>query len=269
MGFVKSPDEIEAISQVLQQPAFLTDRFSVQFHTTTEFIADVLPPGLDPIDQPLAVISMSRCQSLGCGPFNVARVYVSCAHRGQQGLYAIWMMTDSDPANQLGRDLWGESKKVGTAAIYHEPAGIHGQAFRNGALLIDMDADLGEVERPDGLIESIAYELKAQPATSGRGLQYDPALVAMHTRDEFFHLREGPASLRLTGTAHDPLGDIPIVEVLGGTHLLADSWTTASEVATFTDRNAYVPYVYGRNFDDFVHLPRPRRYRESVVGRSR
>ena len=245
---------------VLQRTSFLTDRLSVTFTTRGDFVRSVLPPGLEPVESPTAVASMSRCQSDCCGTFNYATLSVACQHRGVPGLYPLWMITDADPANQLGRDLWGEPKKLGSTTLFHEPAGMHGIAVRGGVTVIEVEADLRPAPDHPSHQEGIGFELKAQPSVDGTSLQYDPVLVAMHTRDEISTARTGTALLTLRGTRNDPLDGVPVLTVDTATHLIADSWTTAEEVDTFPDRDRYLPYVYGRNFDVLSDLPRPRAY---------
>ncbi|MGV8872544.1 MAG: acetoacetate decarboxylase family protein [Rhodococcus sp. (in: high G+C Gram-positive bacteria)] len=246
---------------MLERPQFLTDRLGVRFLTTHAFIEEVLPPGLEPSDAPVAIASMSRCQSDVCGPFNFAAIYLSCKFGDLEGIYGLWMATDGDLANQIGRDMWGEAKKVGEVQIYQEPHGMSGRARRNGTDLISIEADLDVVPADEEILSFVGFELKGQPDASGRGLEYDPRLVAMYTHDSVTTKRVGTASLTLNGTVDDPLDTIPIVEVLGATNLVADSHSTAEVLASYPDHDRYVPYIYGRNFDSVTSQARPRLYR--------
>lgn len=261
MGFVKTESEVADYAAVMERPRFLTDRLSVRFLTTSAFLEEVLPPGLEPSNAPVAIASMSRCQSDVCGPFNFAAIYLTCRFGALEGVYGLWMATDGDLANQIGRDMWGEAKKVGEVQMYQEPCGMSGRARRHGADLISIEADLDAVPVDEEVQSFVGFELKGQPDATGRGLEYDPRLVAMYTYDDVTAKRAGTASLTLNGTLDDPLDTIPVVEVLGAVNLIADSHSTAEVLASYSDHDRYVPYIYGRNFDNVTSQARPRLYR--------
>ena len=187
--------------------------------------------------------------------------FLPVRYRDKEGLYGLWMITDSDPANMIGRDLYGEPKKLGKAQIYNEPEGARAIVSRGGERLIDFQGHFGAYDETVIEVDSIGFELKAQPAAGGKGFEYDPRLVAMNTHDRIMRRRIGKGSLTLRGTIHDPLDTIPIVEVLEATQTNAYSTFAAEVLETFSDHEAYIPYLYGRNFDDFTQLDRPERLR--------
>ena len=53
MGFVKTPEEIERIQSTLAEAEFMSAKLlAVQYLTRPDIIAHVLPPGLEPTDEP-------------------------------------------------------------------------------------------------------------------------------------------------------------------------------------------------------------------------
>ena len=56
MGFVKTPEEVARIEKVASHPRFVgSEMLTIDFLTTPEFVASVLPPGLEPATEPLSL----------------------------------------------------------------------------------------------------------------------------------------------------------------------------------------------------------------------
>jgi hypothetical protein len=54
MGFVKTPEEVARIEKVASHPRFVgSEMLTIDFLTSPEFVASVLPPGLEPATEPL------------------------------------------------------------------------------------------------------------------------------------------------------------------------------------------------------------------------
>lgn len=257
MGFVKSHNEMAEIQRLFKRTTFFAERLRIEFLTTDDFVRAVLPPCLAPAAEPRMVISLSRSQSDCCGMFNYAAVFVSAVYGTTNGLYGLWMVTDSDPSNQIGRDLYGEPKKFGFPQILNEPNGARAIVSRNGTVLIDFSTELGAYEEIEEVVDSVGFEFKAQPAANGVGFEYDPRLVAMETHDIIKRRRTGTGTLKLRGTLHDPLDTIPVISIISATQTNARSSFAARVLERFSDHDAYLPYLYGRNFDDFTSLDRP------------
>src|SRR5690348_3718882 len=97
MGFVKRPEEISRIEHALSHPRFVNgEMLSVDFLTDPDVVAGILPPPLEPADQPLITAMVGRWQSNCVGDFAGGAIYVSSRYQGVDGAYVLAMYMDGD-----------------------------------------------------------------------------------------------------------------------------------------------------------------------------
>jgi acetoacetate decarboxylase len=214
MGFVKSPQEIEAIEARLRNPRFLKVQvLQVQFETHSEVVRALLPPPLTPSHSPTVFARIGYWQSNCVGDFAGGGVYISAMHGDVLGIYVLAMYMDSDSAVMFGRDTFGEPKKLAGVRLSHTSRQVAGSIVRHGVELIAADVSL---ENDDGPVNSTswAFNVKSWPSADGTGLQSDALLAATKFDTELWTNWSGVGTLRFGATAHDPLGEIPIVRIL-------------------------------------------------------
>jgi hypothetical protein len=70
VGFVKTPEEIEAIERVLSEPRFVSgERLTVEFLTDSEVVERLLPPPLEMAHTPSVYATVGRWRSNCLGDF--------------------------------------------------------------------------------------------------------------------------------------------------------------------------------------------------------
>ena len=77
-------------------------------------------------------------------------------------------------------------------------------------------------------------------------------MLAWHARSVFTNVREGRGSLTLTGTPWDPVDTVPLVRTGVAQHTIGTSLYKCVRQEVLPDRDAYLPYVFGRHYDDFL-----------------
>ena len=268
--YVRTPEETERIQKLIADGRFTTDGIEVEFETTPEFIREVLPPCLKPAGTPTGVINVSLWEGEMCGEFGAGIVWInSCfedPERGEEveGLYCLLMLISGDMPVTLGREVWGECKKTGTMDMHHDGRYMYGYAERMGTRLIEVEAEFGEDEGPQD-VDVPLFELKAQLDASGYGLQYDPILVVLQSRNSYSRFRKGKAEVKLTGGKWDPVDTIPIVAWGQATHVEGECTYRAVRQIPQSDRDAHLPYVLGRSYDDLTQYRVPQRHRSAVL----
>jgi acetoacetate decarboxylase len=262
MGFVKTPEEVKEIQQLLAEGRFTTEGVTVEFETTREFVRSVLAPCFEPTDKPIAYANVSRWQSNVCGEFDCAIVFLQCRYKDYQGTTMLSIIISGDMPVSIGREMWGEPKKTGTAQLFVDGHEVYGYAERNGARLIEIDAQFGPDLGPVSM-NSLDFELKATPHVTGIGLQEDVILTCMNNHEDYRVRREGSATLKFNGTPMDPLDTIPIVSVGKAYYSQGESSWTVPWFDTLPDREAYLPYIYGQKYDDFRLFRSARRFTHS------
>jgi acetoacetate decarboxylase len=248
MGFVKTPDEIARIEHALSHPRFVNgEMLSVDFLTDPEVVARILPPPLEPADQPLVSAMIGRWQSNCVGDFHGGAIYVKAQHDGFEGMYVLAMYMDGDVPTIYGRDLFGEPKKLATSALHRHGDAFHGWLERNGVRLIELHGSLNRAIDPFEA-EGINFNFKARPAADGVGLEEDAILTRATFDQRVTACREGAGSVVLRGTVHDPLDELPIRQVITGRFVECDLIASCQAVAT-TPADVFLPYHHGRHDD--------------------
>src|SRR3954463_10596718 len=171
MGYVKRPEEIARIQRAITHPRFVNaEMLSVDFLTDPGVVEHILPPPLEPADQPRISAMIGRWQSNCVGDYNGGAIYVAARHDGIDGDYVLAMYMEGDAAIIYGRDVFGEPKKQASSALYRRGDHFHGWIERHGQRLIELNAELGTDLGPSET-EGINYNFKARPSADGVGLE--------------------------------------------------------------------------------------------------
>jgi acetoacetate decarboxylase len=252
MGFVKTREEIARIESPLSRPQFTAAQMlSVDFLTDPEWVAAVLPPGLEPTDVPRVTAMVGRWKSNCVGDYDGGGVYVAARHGYDEGNYVLAMWMSTDRALIIGRELFGEPKKLGTGMVHRAGDRLTGYCRRDRAPLLELDVTL---DGPEGAAETsgIDFNYKARSAANGVGLEDDAVLTLARFDLELTSNREGRGDVLLSGTVHDPLDEIPVGEILRGAYIEGTLTSRCEAVAT-VPADDFLPYYYGRN-DDWSEL---------------
>jgi acetoacetate decarboxylase len=248
MGFVKRPEEIERIQRAITHPRFVSaEMLSIDFLTDEAVVEHILPPPLEPADQPRLSAMIGRWRSNCVGDYKGGAIYVAARHEGIDGDYVLAMYMDGDSPIIYGRDVFGEPKKQGTSALYRSGDTFHGWVERHGVRLIELHAQLGNDLGPFET-EGTNYNFKARPAADGVGLQEDAILTRATFEVRGVASREGTGSVELHGTVHDPLDELPVRSVVRGFFMECDLIASCRAVAT-VPAEVFLPYHHGRHDD--------------------
>ena len=131
MGFVKTPEEIARIEKVTSRPRFVgSEMLTIDFLTTPEFVASVLPPGLEPATEPLVTAMVGRWRSNCVGDYAGGAIYLMARHKTIEAPYVLAMYMDADHAIMFGRDFFGEPKETRDQRLAPERA-VHPRISRS------------------------------------------------------------------------------------------------------------------------------------------
>jgi len=200
------------------------------FRTDQAVLARILPRPLRSPSHPLGLAFVAHYPQTSFGTvYSEAALFVQAEHRGRRGMYCLAMPVDDDMAMAGGREVFGYPKKM-AESITLEKVGpkVVGSVVRKGTQLLRIEvepnkpADIealaltGELDPTDGrAFEVTAYMFKYFQAPSMRGFDYLPRLIAepivLRPRDDTL---SGDGKLYLTSSPYDPLGEIPVVEMI-------------------------------------------------------
>lgn len=255
MGFVATPEELARMQSIYAETWFTYDQLLVEFETTPEFVAEVLPPGVEPSDRPLAGASVSRWQTEFGLTFDCGVISVEARRGGRTGSYLLSLLIDDDIGMIIGREMWGECKKIGTMGYFRDDPYVYGSGTRHGVTIMEIEAELGDDEGAS-VAEGTAFELKGILNGGASSFEWDPKIVTVSNVKQHASVRRGRGRLVLRGNGYDHFETIPVVSVGQAIHTTGHSRYVAElSEPVEGDPRRYLPYAIGRGWD----LPHARR----------
>jgi acetoacetate decarboxylase len=243
VSFVREP------SDALAAPRFVGEQLLVRFRTDPAVYRRLLPPPLEPGDEPVAVAAVGRWRSNCVGDYAGGSVALGAVHAGDPGGFAVGMWMDSEPAVAFGREVFGEPKKLGRSELTRDGNRVHGWIERHGVRLVSLRATL-DADSESGPAETsrLAFNYRARTSADGRGLA-GPAVLTRTTFATRLEARTtGTGTVTLRSGPHDPAGEIPVLEVLGAEYQVHDLRATcvpSDEVPAAE----FLPFHLGRQDD--------------------
>lgn len=246
LRYVKSREEVKQLQGIYSAPAFLGIRsLSIPFETDPEVVRAVLPPPLEPADEPVVSVGVSEITGSNCvGPFYGSSINILARYKDLVGNYCLTMPMSTDIAVIFGRELYGEPKKLARIALTRDGQRLVGTVERHGITYIELQGEMTEqVEGREQ--ESDHFYYKYMPSADGQGLDHDPLLVHVHHRGSFSHVERGKGQIVFRESVHDPVIDLPIVSTAEAGYVEGETFTTARTLCS-VDRDAFMPYAFGK-----------------------
>jgi acetoacetate decarboxylase len=202
------------------------------FETDPEVIRRCLPQGLEPGPQPRAVAFVASYPETNFGiSYNEGGLLLACRHRGEQGIYALSMPVDDDTAMIGGRERQGFPKKMAESiTLEREGSRVVGSVTRRGSEILRIEAErsgpapstaldlIGPPKPEDGgqnTRVAVNFNYKFFPSADNRAFDFVPRLIRLPvTYRPRREAETGRASVHLGTTPFDPLGELPVREVV-------------------------------------------------------
>ena len=194
MGFVKTREEVARIQATLAEPHFFSAQMlTIQYLTKPEIIRHVLPPGLQPTDQPLVTAMVGRWGRSNCvHAFAGGALYVQAKHKDYVGDYCLAMPMSTDVAIIFGRELFGEPKKQARVKLHSDGNAMRGTIERWVILQGEAKVEIGGERfnvRPLDVVH-IAPEVTQRLTNTGSGDLIFLAICTPRFRPENYQLLE-------------------------------------------------------------------------------
>lgn len=205
----------------------------ITYRTDIEVLRALVPEPLEVVE-PLVKYEFIRMpDSTGFGDYTETGQVIPVRYRGEAGSYVHSMYLDDEAPIAGGREIWGFPKKLARPAIVHESDVIRGTLHYGSALCasgtmgykhraIDPERVLAEMYVPN-------YMLKVIPHVDGSPRICE--LVRYYLEDiDLAGAWSGPAALALFPHAIADVARLPVLEVLGAAHFVADLTLGMGEV---------------------------------------
>jgi acetoacetate decarboxylase len=246
MGWVKSPAELDKYFSYRIREFKDARILGVMFETRPDIVRDVLPPPLEPLEQPSGLMFIAEYPETNLGPgYREAALFLHCSYKGENGTYCLSMPIDSEPARlHNGRDIYGFPKKMADIHLERQGNSVVGWVERFGIRFVEIRADL-----PDSLPElpptGPTFLFKAMPAADlTPGFDGPVFLVRQQTEIKMKSLDIGAAEITYQKSDYDPWADIVLEKVLMAFYLVSDNTMMPGKVLAEVDSATYLPYSF-------------------------
>jgi acetoacetate decarboxylase len=212
------------------------EMLTASFRTDLEVVRAILPAPLDAPDEPVAMAFIARYPETNFGiSYSEGALFLRAVYKDEPGWYCLAMPVDNDMALIGGREQFGYPKKI-AEEISLERRGDHaiGAVVRRGVQVLHIEAELTGRVKPAALAtigpevsdfegrpcrKVVSFLFKFSRSPGGRGFDFVPRLVReallFRPRDD---LMSGNGTLELVSSPHDPLGDIPVRDLMDVTY---------------------------------------------------
>lgn len=238
-----SEDDVRrrAFAMPLTSPAFppgpyrFTNRefFIITYRTDPAALAKVVPAPLEITDAVVKYEFIRMPDSNGFGDYTESGQVIPVAYKGQKSAYVHAMYLDDGPPILGGRELWGFPKKLASPKFAVERETLVGTLDFGSVRVVTATMGfkhkaLAEADVMPALTAP-NFLLKIIPHVDGTARICE--LVRYYMQDIVFKgAWTGPADIELFHHALAPVCELPVLEVLGATHILADLTLGLGEV---------------------------------------
>jgi acetoacetate decarboxylase len=198
---------------------------NIVYRTDPERLRALVPAPLE-VEGPIVKYEFIRMpDSTGFGDYTETGQIIPVSFRGRKGGYSHCMFLDDEGPLAGGRELWGFPKKLAKPTLRVETDTLVGTLdygrirVATGTMGYKFQAaDLAAVRAS---LEAPNYLLKIIPHVDGSPRICE--LVEYYLTDvEVKGAWVGPGALELRSHALAPLAELPVLEVLSATHIVAD-----------------------------------------------
>lgn len=197
----------------------------ITYRTDMEKLRAVVPEPLR-VEEPLVKYEFIRMpDSTGFGDYTESGQVIPVTFNGRKGGYTHCMFLDDHPPIAGGRELWGFPKKLANPKLKVVTDTLIGE-LRYGPLPVAVgtmgykhrEADLAAVKAS---MEGPNWLLKIIPHVDGSPRICEIVEYSL-TDIDLKGAWTGPAQLELFHHALAPVAELPVLEVVSATHILAD-----------------------------------------------
>jgi acetoacetate decarboxylase len=196
---------------------------SIVFRTAPETLQELVPAPLRPNPDHLAFIYVGVFNVPGKATYREAGVGIPAFFGETFGSYLVYLYLDPALAIIPGREIWGWPKKDAEITFTEEQRTFHASVIREGVTLIRASVNASErVEPIPDQPDTPSFNLKLIPSVKKNHppdiLQLTSTTVSSRKKE----LYRGPATLAFTSATADPLGNIPVLEIISGEQSIED-----------------------------------------------
>jgi len=197
----------------------------ITYRTDPQKLRALVPEPLQ-IDDPLVSFEFIRMpDSTGFGDYTESGQVIAVSLDGRAGSYTHCMFLDAHPPIAAGRELWGFPKELASPVLRVESDTLVGTLdygrVRVATGTMGYKHCPADVAAVSAALLAPNFLLKIMPHVDGTARICE--LVEYHLHDiDLKGAWTGPASLDLASHALAPMAELPVLEIVSATHIVAD-----------------------------------------------
>ena len=197
----------------------------ISYRTDPDKLREVVPEPLELVGDTVAYQFIRMPDSTGFGDYTETGQVIPVSFRGRKGSYSHCMFLNDEPPIAGGRELWGFPKKLAQPSLRAEIDTLVG-TLDYGQVRVatgtmgykHKSADLAAIKAS---LEAPNFLLKIIPHVDGTPRICE--LVEYYLEDiDLKGAWTGPGALDLHAHALAPVAELPVLEVISATHIIAD-----------------------------------------------
>lgn len=255
MGFVRTQEEIERYYSLAVRQFPGAKMIGMLYQTEPAVIEALLPPPLEPADEPWALTYISEFPETNLGPgYREGALFIRCQYRGEVGNYCLSMPLDSSEDRMLnGREIYGFPKKSAKLHLAREGQQAEGWIERHGKRFVTLKVELITQLPEPPMRPGPNFLFKYLPSASLKpGFDGPIHLVRQKTELEYLSFETGMGEVIFEPSPHDPWSEVPCVQVLAAYFIHANTTMQPGEVVGEADPETFLPYSFHRTDWGFV-----------------
>lgn len=258
MSFLKTHAEISGKQR--ESVAFIdAEVLTLVWKTRPDVIERLLPPGLKPAAEPIAIAFIANYPKTNFGvSYNESALFIRCSYDGEEGNYCLAMPVDNDIAMAGGREIFGFPKKMADFQLNREGDKIKGSVERHGKTFVKFESDLSRPpnntqemmkfltstsSNPEEIV-GLTFNVKSFPSITGEGFDYEPRLIRHETIMKPKVLQVGQGKMTLELSENDPWAEVEVVEMLGAFYTRGNNYMLKGEEVTTINPNDFLPHSF-------------------------
>lgn len=245
----RTPEELNNREVQATSVGAWSTSLTATYETDPDVVAAVLPPPLEPSDDPFVRVSVARVDlGRGLPPFGAGTFAVQCRHDGAIGNYPLVMPMTTEQSVIGGRETFGEPKKLAQVTLEQDGDRVTGRISRLGVTFVELAGTVAETLEPPEDQERVDFYFKFLPAPDGKGFDSEPSLVYCHRRETYRSLARVDGGVLLHESRFDPVADLPVRRLISLT-LSERRAVQRGEIVGRVPGEWLAPYVHQR-YDD-------------------
>jgi acetoacetate decarboxylase len=248
---------MEDIQKVINRKATFSnaEMLAILWLTKPEIIEKLLPPPLNPMNDPLVFCFVGNYPKTNFGlPYKESALFLGAEYEGELGFHCLSMPVTDDIAMAGGRELGGYPKKIAKINLEKDNNSCIGWTERHGIRFMEIQGNFEkDYEKPkiqefldlvtkNGGLYVFNYLHSRKPIDGVIQPSFYLCKELITINLQSINIGQGKATLNKS--KHDPWVEVEVFEVLGAIYTISNNVMQGGIALTEVDPFTFGPYAF-------------------------